>query len=134
MATKERTQLGFFQQKELEALLMEIATNNSVGKGQTLPTSHLSAGSAFRDREERRRAYTHTHNTHTYTIAQKYPSHHQPRCFLAWNSCSWRHLSGSLSGSERSVSRGSHQEPDIQEGNRCQREASGEVAVTDVAL
>lgn len=70
MATKERTQLGFFQQKELEALLMEIGTNNSVGKGQTLPTSHLSAGSAFRDREVRRRAYTHTH-THTHTLLPK---------------------------------------------------------------
>lgn len=81
---------------------METAINSSVGEGQSLPTSHLPAGSDFRDREVHGGTGTHTH---THIAAQKYPSHHRPRCCLAWNSCSWSHLSGSRSRSEHSVQR-----------------------------
>lgn len=77
---------------------METAINNSVGEGQSLPQVICLLG-VILGTEKNTAAHTHTHIT-----AQKHPSHHRPRCCLAWNSCSWSHLSGSLR-SEHSVQR-----------------------------
>lgn len=98
MATKEPTQLGYFQQKELEDFLLKIAINNSVGKGHPCPQGTCLLG-----------------------VVLRMDTHCCPKVFFlppapvlpGRNSCS----GNQLSRSEHSVSAESHQEPDTQVGD-----------------
>lgn len=130
MATEEISQLRFFSTERASNSLPGIVINNMVRRGQPLPTRLICQQAiCLLEVTSGTEKHTCTH-THTHSFP-KYPSHHQPLCCLAWNSCSCSHSLGSLSSCEHSVSRGSCQELDIHMGDRlCKGEACRLVAGT----